>query len=136
MVAGGNLKDLGVGGRETRQLRLPGTPIDDSPVHISRERGGAPQSTPAAAPHLPPVKDCLRRPPPLPPGHQDVGSSPPSSPFIPSLPRRLEPQIELDLDASCRLPAAAHHVYGIPIPFSLLVFSARVLVCLYSMLVN
>jgi hypothetical protein len=90
------------------------------PAHIARERGGAPQSTipVAAAPRPPLVKDRLRRPPPLPPGHQEVGSPPPSSPvcLYPLSAQAPRSQTELDLDAGRRLP-----VYVYLNPFSLLV---------------
>jgi hypothetical protein len=125
MLAGGNPEILGIGGRETSQLGLPGTPINHSPrPYRERERGGA-------APRPPPGKDLLRRHPPLAPGHQDVDSSPPSTPLHPlsdPAPRAPGPQIELDLDLDgChRLPRTSGPYF--PIPF-LFLFSRLVCLC-------
>jgi hypothetical protein len=126
MLAGGNPEILGIGGRETSQLGLPGTPINHSPrPYREREREAAQLlvrrrgRTSSAAIRL--LLQATRTSIPL-------LQAPPLHPLSDPAPRAPGPQIELDLDLDgChRLPRTSGPYF--PIPF-LFLFSRLVCLC-------
>jgi hypothetical protein len=111
MVAGGNRKILGVGGRETAQLGLPSSPIDHS-SRTYRERGRRRSSSCSGRPAAPCSSSATGEGPPPPPSASS--SRPPgcrllSSRQRPSSPLRLDAQSPRPDPRSSLTPARRAH---------------------------